>query len=234
MNNNEEKKFINNSFKRLNIFTGHFGSGKTEISINFALNLLETGEKVSLVDIDIVNPYFCSRDIGKELEDKGLRVIAASKDLSNGELMVVPGEVISAFNDKRHIAVFDIGGDDMGAVALGQYNRYFLQEDYNMYLVINNKRPLTETIEHCEEYLNSIERSSRLKVTHLVSNTNLSSETTIEDVIKGDSLVAELSNRLKLPHAFTVCTKEQLIELEGRVKGNLFPIDIYMKKPWER
>ncbi|MGM9973711.1 MAG: ATP-binding protein [Clostridiaceae bacterium] len=219
---------------RLNIFTGHFGSGKTETSINFALKLAESGDKVSLVDIDIVNPYFCSRDIKEELEEKGLRIIAASKDLSNGELMVVPGEVISAFNDKSHRVVFDIGGDDMGAVALGQYNRYFLQEDYNMYLVINNNRPLTETIEACEEYLYSIERSSRLKVTHLVSNTNLSSETTTEDVIKGDSLVSELSHRLRLPHAFTVCTKDQLFELEGRVKGNLFPIDIYMKKPWER
>ena len=227
---------MNNTFttKRLNIFTGHFGSGKTETSINFALRLVETGEKVSLVDIDIVNPYFCSRDIKEELEEKGLRIIAASKDLSNGELMVVPGEVISAFNDKRHKVVFDIGGDDMGAVALGQYNRYFLQEDYNMYLVINNNRPLTESIEACEEYLYSIERSSRLKVTHLVSNTNLSSETTAEDVMKGDSLVSELSNRLKLPHAFTVCSREQIVELEGRVKGRLFPIDIYMKKPWER
>ncbi len=234
MNNNSVNVLKNNCIRRLNIFTGHFGSGKTETSINFALTLSQMGEKVSLVDIDIVNPYFCSRDIREELERKGLRVIAANKDLSNGELMVVPGEVISAFNDKSHTVVFDIGGDDMGAIALGQYNRYFLQEDYNMYLVINNNRPLTENLEACEEYLHSIERSSRLKVTHLVSNTNLSSETTALDIIKGDSLVAELADKLKLPHAFTVCAREQLQELKGRVKGELFPIDIYMKKPWER
>ncbi len=220
--------------KRLNIFTGHFGSGKTEISINYAVKIAEMGEKVSLVDIDIVNPYFCSREFKEELLKKGVRVIASDPNLSNAELMVVPGEVASAFNDKDHKVVFDIGGDDMGALALGQYNRFFRQEEYEMYFVINNNRPLTATLEDTENYLRAIERSSRLKVTKLISNTNLSGESTLEDVLKGDRIVTELSKKLNIPYAYTLCERSLAPKLHGKVSGEIFPIDIYMKKPWEK
>lgn len=112
--------------KRLTLFTGHFGSGKTEIAINYARKLKEEGtERVTLVDLDIVNPYFCSRDIADTLSDQGIRVISQNRHWSNAELMVVTPEVLSAFNKKDHSVVLDVGGDDMGAVALGQYNRFF-------------------------------------------------------------------------------------------------------------
>jgi len=217
---------------RIRIFAGHFGSGKTEVSINYALKLAREGKKVAIVDIDIVNPYFCSRDVRKHLEENGVRVIASDPNLSNAELAVVPAEVLAVFNDKSYEVVMDIGGDDQGAVVLGQYNKYFREEQYDMYFVINNNRPLTSESKSTEEYMKTIEWVSRLKVTHLISNTNMSYETRSEDVLRGDKEVAKISEHLNLPYVYTVCRRDLVEEVEGKVQGELLPIDIYMKPPW--
>ncbi len=218
---------------RIKVFTGHFGSGKTEISINYAKKLAKEGKKVTLVDIDIVNAYFCVRDMKDELEKEGIRVIAANPHWSNAELMVVPPEVISAFNDKSHEVIIDVGGDDIGAVVLGQYNKFFKEEPYDMYFVVNTLRPFTADEEGVEEYIAAIERSSRLKVTHFVSNSNLSYETDIEHILKGDKEVQALSEKLNIPYKYTVCRKDLVNEIQGRIHGEeIFGIDIYMKPPW--
>ncbi|MBU5591812.1 Mrp/NBP35 family ATP-binding protein [Clostridium sp. MSJ-4] len=217
---------------RIRVFTGHFGSGKSEISINYALNLARLGKKVSLVDIDIVNPYFCIRDLKKPLEAQGVRVISADPHFSNAELMVVPPEVISAFNDKSAEVVMDIGGDNMGATVLGQYNQYFKEEPYDLYFVVNNNRPLTSDALGVEDYIESIERSSRLKVTYLISNTNLSYETTEEHILKGDKEVNELSKKLGIPYKYVVCRHDMVDSIKDKVHAEILPIDIYMKPPW--
>lgn len=217
---------------RIRVFSGHFGSGKTEMAINYAKDLARQGKKTSIVDIDIVNPYFCVRDLKSELEESGIRVIAASPHFSNAELMVVPAEVISAFNDKSSEIVIDVGGDDAGAVVLGQYNRYFKEEEYEMYFVINTNRPFTTKLQDIEEYIKDIERASRLKVTHLISNTNLSYETTVEDILKGDKEIMNLSNKLNIPYKYAVCRKDLADKVKGKVHAEIYGIDIYMKPPW--
>lgn len=217
---------------RLRIFTGHFGSGKTETALNYAIRLAEEDHRVCVVDLDIVNPYFCSRDVRNVLMSKDIRLISAAPSLANAELLVISPEVYSVFNDKRYEAVIDVGGDDLGAVALGQYQRYFKNEAYDMFFVINAHRPLSADRAAVINYIERIENASRLKVTHLVANTNMSFETTVDDVLMGDEFVAQLSCELNLPHAMTVCRTDLARQLQGRTQGSLFAIEIFMKTPW--
>ncbi|RIV23117.1 ATP-binding protein [Alicyclobacillaceae bacterium I2511] len=217
---------------RIRIVTGHFGSGKTEIALNYAVKLGQQRNRVCLVDMDIVNPFFCARDMGPQLESQGIRLISAQPNLSNAELAVISPEVMAIFNDPTYEVVVDVGGDDMGAVALGQFNRYFRKEPYDMSFVINKNRPLTSTQEGVTASIRSIENASRLKVTHLISNTNMSYETTVDDILRGDDFVSELAADLHIPHQYTVCRKDLLGGVDGRVRGEIFDIDVYMKTPW--
>lgn len=217
---------------RIRVFTGHFGSGKTEIAINYAINLAKSGEKVAIVDLDLVNPYFCVRDVKQRLEEHGIRVIASNPELVNVELMVVPAEITAVFNDKSYQVVIDVGGDDSGATALGRYNRYLVEEPYDMFFVINTNRPYTSDPIAIVEYIRAIERASRLTVTQLISNTNLSYETKVQHIIEGDKVVAKLSKELNIPHAYTVCTKDLVQKLKGKLAGEVYGIDIHMLPPW--
>jgi len=217
---------------RLRVFTGHFGSGKTEISINYAINLARKGIKTCIVDLDIVNPYFSVREVRPYLESLGIRVVAPPMEVTTAELSTVPAEVLTAFNDKSHQVILDIGGDDIGAVALGQYNRFFREEPYDMYFVINTNRPFTSTVDGIVEYVESIQSSSRLKVSYLINNTNMSYETKAEDIIKSQETVKAASERLNIPIRYT-CVREDLVDkLSDGIYGDIFPIKIFMRPAW--
>lgn len=219
---------------RIRVFTGHFGSGKTEISINYALKLAEMGKRVCIADLDIVNPYFCTRDEEQFLESKGIKLVATPKELSNAELGTIPLNTLTVFNDKTYEVVLDVGGDDQGAVALGQYNRYFREEDYDMHFVVNTTRPFTQDANSVIEYIREIERASRLKVKYLINNANLSYETTQEDILRGQEIVKEVSKITDLPIAFTAIREDLVEELRDKIEGEIFPLRLFMLPPWRK
>ena len=217
---------------RIRIFTGHFGSGKTEISINYATQLAKQNKSTCIVDLDIVNPYFTVREIRPYLESLGIRVVSPSIEITTAELSTVPAEVLTVFNNKSYDVVLDIGGDNIGCVVLGQYNRFLIQEPYDMYFVINTNRPFTSDAAGIIEYINSIERVSRLKVSYLINNTNMSYETKVEDVITGDNIIKGVSEKLNIPIRFT-CVREDLADkLPMGLSGEIFKINIFMKPAW--
>jgi len=219
--------------KRITIFTGHFGSGKTEIAVNHTLNLCKAGEKVSIVDLDIVNPFFRSSEVRDVLEREGARVISPVFAVTNVDIPSLPAEIYSVFQNREGKVVFDVGGDDTGAVALGRFTPYFRQEGYDMLYVINAKRPLSSTPEDIIEMLAAIESNSRLKVTGLINNTNLAKETSVQDILEGQAVVEEVARRLNLPIRMISGKKELLDRLPEEMRAAAFPIKRFMKPLWE-
>ena len=219
---------------RIRVFTGHFGSGKTEIALNYALNLSQTGKKVCIADLDVVNPYFCTRDEKDLLESKGIKLVATPKEYSNVELGTIPLNTMTVFNDKSYEVVLDVGGDEQGATALGQYNRYFNLEDYDMYFVINTSRPSTNDADSIIEYIKQIERTSRLKVKFLINNSNLSYETKVNHILEGQKIVKEVVEKTGLILRYTTIREDLVDKFKEKVEGEILPLKIFMLPPWDR
>ena len=190
--------------KRVTLFCGHYGSGKTNLAVNYAAKLRGQGLKAALADIDVVNPYFRSADSRQELEALGVRVIALPFANTNVDLPALPQEVYGLVQRRDEYAVLDVGGDERGVYALGRYVPYILEEnDYEMLFVVNFYRPLTQTADDAEEVLREIEQATALRFTGIVNNSNLGVQTTAEDVLRTDPLAKELSERTGLPVKFT-------------------------------
>lgn len=220
--------------KRINIFTGHFGSGKTEVAVNYAIKLSEAFEKTAIVDFDIVNPYFRTADASTQLEEKGIWTVLPMYANTNVDVPALPAEMNTLFERKDYRIVLDVGGDDLGARAVSRYRDELLEDEYEMFFVINAKRPMTDTREKILYMLDTIEQSSRIKVTKLVNNTNLLEYTTIEDIYAGQKLIDGISADSGIPVGF-------VSGMESIFSGSSWSSDIptlkmqkLIKLPWDK
>ena len=221
------------NYKRITLITGYFGSGKTEIALNYAMYLKQNEDRVALVDLDIVNPYFRSREMRESLREKyGIRVVCTEEKYMDADIPALSPEIYVVLEDKGLHTVVDLGGDDEGAVALGMFNKYIKDEPYEMIFVVNVNRPFTSAADDIIERMRSIEHASRLKITHLANNTHMSYETTEEDVLKGQAVTEEISRCTGLPIKFISGRKDILEKLPKGIKKNVFPLNLYMKPPW--
>lgn len=215
--------------KRLTLFAGHYGSGKTNIAVNYALALAAEGKAVSIGDLDIVNPYFRTADSRKILEAAGVQLISPQYANTNVDLPALPAASYRLVEDKSIFGIMDIGGDDRGAYALGRYVPYIKAENnYRMVFVANACRPLTRTPEEALEVMREIEGACGLAFTDLVNNTNLAEETSPQTLLDSLDYMQQLSKISGLP-IFATCVRSDLEPaLAGRIP-NLFPLRLQEK-----
>ncbi len=222
------------NLKRITVFAGHYGSGKTNIAVNFALGMAKTGNSVAIADLDIVNPYFRTKDSEQILEGAGIRLISSPYANTNVDTPALPAEAYSVIHDKSKYSVIDVGGDDRGALALGRYMPDILeQNDYEMVFVINKYRYLTSTPEDTVEVMREIELAAGAKFTSIVNNSNLGEETTAETVLSSVEYADKISSLTGLDILFTSVKSSLVKELDGQI-SNLFPIELYVRQSWLR
>ena len=224
--------------KRLTLFAGHYGSGKTNIAVNYALHLAAEGKPVCIADLDIVNPYFRTKDSAKELEAAGVHLISPQFANTNVDLPALPAEAYRLVTDKKTYGIMDIGGDDRGAYALGRYVPAIVEENnYRMVFVANASRPLTRTPEDALEVMREIEAACGLRFTDLINNTNLGDLTTPETVLASQAYMEKLSalsglpifmttakadvaQQLELPDVLPLTLQEKYFDLPSQKPGN--------------
>ena len=210
--------------KRITIFSGHYGSGKTNVALTYALSERAKEKKVAIADIDIVNPYFRTKDSEALLKERGIRLICSDYANTNVDIPALPQDIYAIVDDKSLTCILDVGGDERGALALGRISAAIREEnDYDMIFVANRFRPLTSTVEGAMEVLREIEAAAGLRFTAIVNNSNLGAETAPEDILSSVQFGKALSEAAGLPLAATSVSESVYEALCGRMSG-LYPI----------
>lgn len=214
------------------IVCGHYGCGKTNFAVNLAAQARLRGESVTLVDLDIVNPYFRSSDYKDILDDLGVELIAPSYAHSNVDLPALPAQMYSIFSSDKDRIIIDAGGDDQGATALGRFSKRFLETgQYQMIYVINKYRPLSSESDDALNLLNEIEIASHLKASAIFNNSHLMEFTNEDTILNSLDFAEEISRKSGLPIIGTAADKNSYEKLSGKCK-NLYPVEIYVNPPW--
>lgn len=218
------------NYKRITLLAGHYGSGKTNIAVNMALDLKKDHDNTAIADLDIVNPYFRTLDSKDELEAAGIRLIVSPYANSALDIPALPQEMYAIVDDQSMFSIIDVGGDDRGALALGRLSRMISDENnYDMFLVINKYRPLTPDGQSVKEVMDEIEAAGRLKFTGIINNSNLGAETDADCVLDSLDFAKEVSEICNLPIICTSVEEKLLTQLEGKI-DHLFPMKL-QKRP---
>ncbi len=232
------KEFPAPGWPKVVAVTGALGSGKTEWVLNLALGFSSQGEKVTIADIDIINPYFCIRQVAEKLERRGFRIITTPENARWSDMSVVSPVVTRALAEDDGRLLLDIGGDAEGALALKQFEPDIRKAGYLLILVVNAFRPQTSTVEGIEKMLRKMEGIGGLTVGALVSNSHLMDETTAEDCLRGLETVCAAGEKLGLPvlyagvHPSLYGEAGRLLE-SSTISVPLWPLSRYMMLPWE-
>ncbi len=215
--------------KRITIFAGHYGSGKTNLAVSFAEKLKGEGKNTLIADLDIVNPYFRSKDSEEELKSLGIDLICSDYAGTNLDIPALPKNLYRIVNDKETYSVLDIGGDDAGAIVLGRLAPMIKEENnYEMIFVVNFYRPITRNAEAALEIMREVEAASSLKFTAIVNNSNLGDVTTPEDIISTEKEVKKLSELSNLPLLFT-SVKSNIYSNFFNSDENYYPLNLQKK-----
>ncbi|MCK5779541.1 MAG: hypothetical protein KAH04_00865 [Psychrilyobacter sp.] len=217
---------------RVRIICGHYGSGKTEFSLNYTMELKKIEDKVAIADMDIVNPYFRSREKAKKLTEQGIKVISSSISGTALDIPAVSGEVESLIIGEEWNLILDVGGDNVGARALGRHAEYLKACEYDMFFVINGYRPETQNKKDTISHLQAIEETTGLKVTGLINNTHMMKHTTLDDVLLGQKLSVEVSKELNIPIKYISCIEEVAKELPPELKEICITTSLIMRDSW--
>jgi len=210
---------------RVTIFAGHYGSGKTSVAVNYALWLKKSHQKVTIADLDIVNPYFRTKDSAQMLKRSGIKLISSDYANSNVDIPAIPGEINAIFDEGDSYAVIDVGGDDRGAYALGRYYEQLHRTDAAAYIVVNMYRPLSRDAEATISIKYEIEAAARIKFSGVINNSNLGNATTASDVMNSLPYAEQISERTGLPVVMTTVQRSLAAELASNIQ-NIFPIDL--------
>lgn len=206
------------TYKRLTILCGHYGSGKTNIAVNMAFDLAARRENVAIADLDIVNPYFRSKDSEDEFRERGIRLICSDFASSNVDLPSMPADLYSITDDKSMSVVLDIGGDDRGAYALGRLRDAIKAEnDYEMLMVVNKFRPLTPDAPSTIEVMREIEWACGIPFTGIINNSNLAGETDASVVLSSLTYAEEVAKLSNLPLVLTTVEEKLYDELKDKI-----------------
>lgn len=217
--------------ERLIVITGHYGSGKTELAVNLAFSLAAEGKRAAIADLDLVNPYFCTRERAKELEARGVRVVLPTGGTAQ-DLPSISPAVSGLILDESLSSVLDIGGDPAGATVLKRFAPELNRRAHAVWMVLNANRPETAEPAAALRYLQEIEERAGRRITGLVNNTHLLGETGEEDILRGAALAEEVARLSGVPFLFSSVERGLAARLQGKA-GTVFPLKITMNKPWE-
>lgn len=213
--------------KNITFLTGYYGSGKSEITVNLAIQ-----KQVDIVvDLDIINPYFRSREMESVLSKKGIESISSDRDARMTlDMPYISRKIYKPFYDKSLKAIFDLGGNDQGAKLLRQFDDY-MDRDIDLFLVVNIYRYETDSVDKILKLINKIEGMGGFKITGLINNSNLLRDTKKEDILAGENILVKVSQKTGLPIVYTTVWSE--VDTNGlNLKGELINMNLFFRKNW--
>lgn len=223
---------INSNVKRINIICGHYGSGKSEFSLNFAQQI-NTDKIIGIVDLDVINPYFRSREVRDIVDKEKIEIISDTLNSTIGlDMPYVSAKMKIPLQNENYVGIYDIGGNDVGMKVLHQVGEEMKNLNPEVLCVFNVFRPETNSVESILEMIDKIEGESNLKITGLVNNSNFIRGTEVRDIIYGEKILLEVSKKKKIPLKYTSVWEKLVPELPDNIKGEVVPLKLLLRKEW--